>query len=71
MGSNAMSEIALTLRYKRTHPERRKTDVVDPFWALFRRNRRPSHGNMQEPICLPHAGAGTGLARLMVAKTLG
>jgi hypothetical protein len=66
-----MSAIAPMLRYKRTHPDRRKTDVFDPFWTLFRRNRRPSHGNMQEPICLPHAGAGTVLARLIAAKTLG
>jgi hypothetical protein len=41
MGSNAMPEIALTLRYKRAYPERWKTDVfaqsrrfLRAFWAM-------------------------------------
>jgi hypothetical protein len=39
VGSNAMSNIALTLRYKRTHVERRETDVFDPErdWATSER----------------------------------
>src|SRR5262249_6591327 len=71
MRSITMSEIALMLRYKRTHPERRKTDVFDPkrpFVAVPANHRNGVQGRVRTPKLLRVLAFSTWLDQFQLFK---